>query len=265
MPLETDMSKKKIPEWRKTAKLLLWAAKLHIARWSAYRMNVVVWVFTIWCTIAIQVLFGALAYQASGENIFGNDGHTLVVFLGMTLLATGIAQSIVHGVVLHLGRCVWTGQFDYWLIQPPGIVVRLFLEDMGLVWFIPHIFVGAGILVWQLSAWLAAWAILIAIISAVVEIGVVLCICIPAIRWGRWDPSAGLWEYFDRARTIPILRSGNLLLMIISAGVLHYSVALEVYKGSFSILILLAMAVAANVGAMYLLKNMVRSYSSASS
>lgn len=246
-------------------RLLMLAARLHVSRWSAYRANVLVWMLTIWITILIQILFGALAFHIGNGRIFGHDSNELIIFVGLTLTASGLAQSLAHGVVLNLGRAVWLGKFDHWLTQPPPLFIRLFLEDLGLVWFIPHIIVGVTILAVRIPVAVLPLALLIIALSAAAEIGIILCICICAIRWNKWDPNAGLWEYFDRARGVPITHSGSLLLMLVSAGVLHYSLALEVFTGDLPMLFLVLFVIAVHLLAYCMLRWVVRGYTSASS
>ena len=93
----------------------------------------------------------------------------------------------------------------------------------------------------------------------------VLLFCIPSIRWGRWDPYEGLWEYLESARSIPIGRSRSFMLWLASFGVFQYSLALEVITGRLSILILLLISVCVWTLALLLLKILIRSYGSASS
>ncbi|MDD4286866.1 MAG: ABC-2 family transporter protein [Candidatus Peribacteraceae bacterium] len=238
---------------------------LHFLRWSRYRADVFIWILTIWCTLGMQAVFLYVTYSVSGGNFFGYMGHEVIGFFGVALVASGIAQSVVVGVIITLSKAVWRGNLDHWLLQPPPFLLRIVTEELGIVWYWPHIVVGSGIIVWMFPAslWLLAFAAAFA--ASTIEMGIVLLLCLPAIRWGRWDPYEGLWEYFENARSIPIGRSGSIMLWLASFGVLQYSLALEVITGRLSILLLLLISACVWALALLLLKILIRSYGSASS
>ncbi|MDD5103227.1 MAG: ABC-2 family transporter protein [Candidatus Peribacteraceae bacterium] len=220
---------------------------------------------TIWCTLAIQAVFISVTYATSGGNFFGYATHEVIGFFGMALLASGIAQTVMVGVIITLSKAVWTGRFDQWLMQPPPLLLRIISEDLGLIWYWPHITIGSGIIVYAFPASLWLLAFFTALIAGTIEMGIVLLFCLPAIRWGRWDPYEGLWEYFENARSIPIGRSRSFMLWLASFGVLQYSLALEVITGRLSILLLLLISVCVWALALLLLKAIIRTYGSASS
>jgi len=241
------------------------AAILHLQQWGRYRTDVILWLITIWITLGIQALFLSVTYTTSGGNFFGYSAHEVMSFFGMALLASGLAQTVVVGVIRSISKAVWTGLFDHWLLQPPPLLLRLISEDLGLVWYWPHILVGSGIIFWTLPAHLWPLAFASALVASTIEMALVLLFCIPSIRWGRWDPYEGLWEYLESARSIPIGRSRSFMLWLASFGVFQYSLALEVITGRLSILILLLISVCVWTLALLLLKILIRSYGSASS
>lgn len=228
-------------------------------------MDVFLWMLTIWITLGIQALFLFVTYTTSDGGFFGYSAYEVIGFFGMALLASGTAQTVMVGVIRSLSKAVWTGLFDFWLLQPPPILFRIILEDLELVWYWPHIVVGGGIILWAFPASLWIMVFLTAIIAGTIEMALVLLFCIPSIRWGRWDPYQGLWEYMESARSIPIGRSRSFMLWIASFGVLQYSLALEVVTGKLSILLLILIAVCVWALALLLLKVLVHSYGSASS
>jgi len=241
------------------------AVHLHLLRWSRYRTDVFVWIITIWTTLGIQAIFLSVTYRASGGNFFGYTGEEVIGFFGTALFASGVAESIVVGVIITLNKSAWGGHFDYWLLQPPHILLRILTEEMGFVWYWPHIIVGSGIMLATFPASLWPLAFTTALIASTIEMGLVLLFCLPSIRWGRWDPYQGLWEYFENARSIPIGRSKSFMLWLASFGVLQYSLALEVITGKLSILMLILISGIVWALALLLLKVLVRSYGSASS
>jgi len=246
--------------------LLRRAIKLHFLRWDRYRIDVLVWIISIWLTIGIHACFVFIAYDTTEGMLFGYSPKELISFFGITLFATGLAQSIVHGgLVVNLAKTVWSGNFDYWLTQPAPLLWRMLLEDMGLVWFWPHITVGIILLLLSLSP--SQWPLGFAtgLTAASIEIGLMLCICLPCIRWGRWDPNEGLWEYMENSRLMPIGRSRSFMLWLASFGVLHYSLALEVLTGKLPLLLFIAIAILLFLLSGILLKILIRSYGSASS
>lgn len=246
-------------------KMLFWALKLHFYKWNQYRGNVLTWVLTIWLTIAVQIFFVYTIYKISNDELFGYSGKELMIFLGMALSAAGLAQSLIHGIILHLSRCVWTGQFDFWLVQKPSLILRVMLEDLGLIWFLPHLIVGPLILFFSLPIQLFLYAILLSVISALIEIGMTIIISIPSLKWGKWDPNEGLWEYFETARAAPILKIKNPILLFISLGVIQYSLAIATYSGDISFFSILLTAIFVNTIALTLFKILKKTYSSASS
>jgi ABC-type uncharacterized transport system permease subunit len=247
------------------AKMLLWAIKLHFYRWNQYRGNVITWVLTIWLTIAVQIFFIYTIFKINNEELFGYSGNELMIFLGMALFAAGLAQSIIHGIILHLSRCVWTGQFDFWLVQKPNLIIRVMLEDLGIIWFLPHLIIGPLILFFSLPLGKIFYALVLSSISAFIEIGMTIIISIPSLKWGKWDPNEGLWEYFETARSAPILKIKNPLLLFISFGVLQYSLAIATFNGDLSFFLLCLISLIINSLALFLFKILEYSYSSASS
>jgi ABC-type uncharacterized transport system permease subunit len=245
--------------------MILWAIVLHLRRWHRYRTDVFLWISSIWLTILAQGLFVFSAYQASKGQFFGYTQSDVIAFFGLTLLSTGLAQIVAHGFTLRLAKAVWKGDFDFWLLQPVPFFVRVLIEDVGLVWFWPHMAAGFALLVYALPAGLWFTAIISAFAAAAVEVGIVISICMPAIKWGRWNPDEGLWEYLERSRSIPVGRSKNKLLLLVSFGVLQYSIALEILTGRMSIFILLAMAIISLSVAWGMSAYFVRTYTSASS
>ncbi len=245
-------------------RLSRWSLQLHLARWSRYRADVLIWILAIWLTLAIQATFIYVTNQASPAGLFGYTSTELITFFAIAVLATGLAQMFVIGAVLHMAKAVWIGQFDYWLIQPPSLLMRILLEDVGVLWFCPHLFIGF-ILLAIFNPGQLGISLLAAGLAALFEVGIVLSFCFPCIKWGRWNPEDGLWEYLENARSAPILRSRNTLLLIASFGVIQYSIAIEVISGKLSLFFLLVLAVASNILAYSLLKYLVHHYTSASS
>ncbi len=246
--------------------LLSRASLLHLLRWSRYRADVLLWILTIWITIAIQVCFVYVTFEVVGGSFFGYSKQELASFFGIALFATGLAQSLLHGgIVMRLANAVWNGNFDFWLLQPAPLPWRILLEDMGFVWFWPHLCAGIILLLMYLppSMWLLGFAT--AFTAAAIEAGLLLCLCLPAIRWGKWDPNEGIWEYMDSVRLAPIGRSRNIMLWLASFGVLQYSLALEVITGNLPFLLLCLVAAGIWALAFLLLRLLIRSYSSASS
>lgn len=241
-----------------------WAVKLHFLKWSRYRLDVFIWIVSIWLTLGIQVVFVYVTYGATDGDLFGYTPQDIYLFFGMMLLATGIAQSIVHGIVLYLAKAVWSGEFDYWLLQPAPIFMRMLITDMGIIWFFPHILVGAGILLYVMPQSFF-FLLLISVLAAAIEGGLILCLSIPAIRFGRWDPNEGLWEYIEGSRSIPIGRSKAIFLWVASFGVLQYSISLSVVTDSLRIWHMGLLAATICGIAALLLHNLVRHYQSASS
>lgn len=241
------------------------AINLHFLRWSRYRADVFIWIVTIWCTLGIQAVFLFVTYSVSGDNFFGYTAHEVIGFFGVALVASGIAESIVVGVIITLSKAVWRGNLDHWLLQPPSFLLRIVTEELGIVWYWPHIIVGSGIILYAFPASLWLLAFLAALVASTIEMAIVLLFCLPSIRWGRWDPYEGLWEYFENARSVPIGRSSSFMLWLASFGVLQYSLALEVITGRLSIVILLLISAGVWGLALLLLKVLVRSYGSASS
>jgi len=241
------------------------AILLHFLRWWRYRADVLIWIVTIWCMLGIHAVFIYVTYSASGGNFFGYSGNEVFGFFGGALLASGIAQSLIVGVIITLNKAVWQGNLDYWLLQPPLFLLRIITEELGIIWYWPHIIVGSGIIVFMFPFHLWPLAFLSALVASTIEMGIVLLLCLPAIRWGRWDPYEGLWEYFESARSIPIGRSRSFMLWLASFGVLQYSLALEVITGKMSIFTLLLISVGVWSLALLLLKILVRTYGSASS
>lgn len=247
------------------ARMITWAVLLHVRRWQRYRADVFLWIGSIWITIFAQGLFVFSAYQASRGQFFGYSFDDVMIFFGLTLFSTGLAQIIVHGFVFRLANAVWKGDFDFWMLQPVPFFIRVLLEDMGLVWFWPHIVVGMGILLYVLPSTLWFTALIVCIAVAAIEIGIIVSICMPAIKWGRWDPSEGLWEYLERSRSIPVGRSKNKLLLAVSFGVLQYSLGLQVLTGNMSIFLLILLALFVLFFAWGMIRYFIRTYTSASS
>jgi ABC-type uncharacterized transport system permease subunit len=245
--------------------LIGWAVRLHFKRWSRYRADVVLWLISIWFTVGIQATFLWVTYHAAGGTLLGYNGHQLIGFLGIALLSTGIAQSVSHGITLHLARSVWKGDFDFWLLQPVPIVLRMIVEEVGIVWFWPHVLIGAILIVTQFSISKLPLIFLSAAIASIIEAGFVLMICIPSIKWGRWDPSQGLWEYTEKARSVPIGQTKNIMLWIASFGVLQYTLALMVTSGELPLWIFALIVLTVWLLALGLLKILLSSYTSASS
>jgi len=241
------------------------AINLHFLRWSRYRADVLVWIVTIWCTLGIQAVFLYVTFTVSGGNFFGYAANEVIGYFGMALVAPGIAESVIVGVIISLNKAVWRGNLDHWLLQPPPFLLRLVTEELGIVWYWPHVVVGSGIIFWAFPVSLWFMAFLTAFVASTIEMALVLLFCIPSIRWGRWDPYEGLWEYMENARSIPIGRSRSFMLWLASFGVLQYSLALEVITGRLSILVLLLISACVWALALLLLKVLLRSYGSASS
>lgn len=246
-------------------KLLKRAFKLHLLRWSRYRADVIVWLVSIWLTVGIQVLLAHIMFQSTNGHFFGYSEKELFGFFGVALFASGLAQSTTISLILNLSNAVWQGEFDFWLLQPPTIGFRIVTEDLGVVWYWPHLFAGLLLMAFCFPVGIWPLAFLSAVIASTIEMGTIFILCIPSIKWGRWNPSKGLWEYFENARSIPIGRSRNIMLWLVSFGVLQYSIALEVITGKISIFILLAVSAIINLIAWSILKIFVHSYSSASS
>jgi ABC-type uncharacterized transport system permease subunit len=204
-------------------------------------------------------------FQSAQGNFFGYTEKEVIGFFGIALFASGLAQSVTVGVIRNLARTVWQGEFDFWLLQPPPISLRIITEDLGIIWYWPHIIVGITLMgiVFPPEMWIKT--IVTAIVSSTIEMIIVFMLCIPAIRWGRWNPYEGLWEYFENARLVPIGQSRNFMLWFVSFGVLHYSLALEVLTGRLPLWILATIAIILYIIAWLLLKFFLRSYSSASS
>lgn len=229
-----------------------------------YRADVFLWIITIWATLLMQAVIMYSIAQATDGDVFGFSMHELSLFFGMAILATGIAQSFVQGIVFRLGRAVNTGQFDSWLLHPVPLVLRMFLEDMGLVWFWPHFFVGTTIIFLSAPVSIGFFAIFCAIIAAFMEAGFIIAFSSFAIRWSAWNPESFLWEYLEQARSVPVARSGSNLLISASLGVLQYSIAIEVITGGLPLFVLLAMAAGMIAVACLCVHLNVRHYSSAS-
>lgn len=245
--------------------LIGWAVRLHLLRWSRYRVDVVLWILMIWTTLAIQGFFIFTIYNSTAGNLFGYSAEQLTSFFAIAILSTGLAQSVGHGVFLHLAPAVWTGHFDYWLLHPTSLFIRILVEEVGVIWFWPHIIVGTVLLL--VSTSVSAWplAILTVILCSILELGLIFIVCIPAIHWGRWDPNEGAWEYLENARSIPVTRINNTLLWIASFGVLHYSIALSVMTGEYPFWVLLFCTFFTALFGFGLLTYIVRYYGSASS
>jgi ABC-type uncharacterized transport system permease subunit len=220
---------------------------------------------TMWCTLGIQAVFLYVTFSASGGSFFGYSGKEVIGFFGVALLASGLAQSVMVGVIRNMSKAAWLGLFDHWLLQPPPILFRIITEEMGFIWYWPHVIVGAAVILYAFPSSLWTLALASALVASTIEMACVLLFCLPAIRWGRWDPYQGLWEYFENARSIPIGRSRSFMLWLASFGVIQYSLALEVITGRLSLLILFLVSAGVWALALLLLKVFVRSYTSASS
>ncbi len=247
------------------ATLLGWAVRLHLKRWARYRTDVFVWTISIWLTIGMQACFVYVTYQATEGHLFGYSSQELILFFGITLLATGLAQCVVHGIILHLARAIWTGNFDFWIVQPAPLFLRMLLEEIGLIWFWPHMVVGTILLLTTVTVNALALTFVATVFAAILEIGIVLCLCIPSVRWGRWDPNEGAWEYLEGARSVPIGQTRQIMLWLASFGVLQYSIALQIATGRWPLWILIATSVLVCGLAWILLNSFLRTYSSASS
>jgi len=241
------------------------ASHLHFLQWSRYRADVLIWIVTIWLTLGVQGLFIWVTYQASGGNFFGYAGNEVVGFFGVALLASGVAQSLMVGVIQSISGAVWSGNFDHWLLQPPPILLRIVTEELGFIWYWPHVIVGTGIIFSVFPARLWPVAFISALIASTIEMAIMLLLCLPSIRWGRWNPYEGLWEYFENARSIPIGRSKSIMLWLASFGVLQYSLALEVITGKLPFFFLILVSIGVWALVFLLLHLLVRTYSSASS
>lgn len=246
-------------------KVLARALKMHLLRWNRYRVDVIVWLVSIWLTVGIQVLLAHIMFTATGGHFFGYSEKELFGFFGVALFASGIAQSTATGLILNLSNAIWQGEFDHWLLQPPPIGLRMMTEDLGLVWYWPHLIAGLILMAWSFPVGVLPIAIFSGLIASTIEIGLIFILCVPALKWGRWNPNQGLWEYFESARSIPTGRSRNFMLWFVSFGVLQYSLALEVITGKLSILLLIAVSILINLLAWLLLRLFITSYSSASS
>lgn len=245
--------------------LIRWAVVLHVRRWSRYRIDVALWIGTIWLTLIAQGTFVFSAYTIAEGSFFGYSFEDIVSFFGITLISTGLAQIVVHGLIIRVAHVVWRGDFDFWLLQPPAFFYRVLLEDIGLIWFWPHLVAGVSMLLWALPSSLWLLGITVSVLSALVEIGITTAICIPCIKWGRWNPEDGLWEYFERSRSIPLGRTKPSILWLVSFGVVHYSIALEILTGGLSV-VYLALFALASIGLAYGLGvYFLRQYASASS
>lgn len=219
----------------------------------------------MWCALGIQTVFLYVTFYASGGNFFGYSGKEVAGFFGIALLASGLSQAVITGVIRNISRAIWTGLFDHWLVQPPSILFRIIIEEFEIILYWPHIIIGTGIIFYVFPPLLWLIAFTSAIIASTIEMGLMLLFCLPAIRWGRWDPYQGLWEYCENARSIPVGRSGSFMLWLASFGVLQYSLALEVITGRLSLLLLLLLSICVWALALLLLKILLRSYGSASS
>jgi len=138
-------------------------------------------------------------------------------------------------------------------------------EDLGFTGYSLQILAGAGLMLYSLPVPLWPLAFFTVLVAGTIEAGLVFLLGIPSIRWGKWDPYEGVWEYMQTARSIPIGQTRNIMLWLASFGVLQYSLALEVLTHHFSLLIFLGIAVGIWVLALTLLSTLVRSYHSASS
>lgn len=245
--------------------IIRWAVKLHFLRWMRYRMDVLLWTLSIWLTIGIQAIFLSVVFHASGDSLFGYSGMQIVSFFGIALFVNGIAQTCSVGITIHLARAVWRGDFDYWLLQPPALAMRIMTEELGFIWYLPQILIGAGLMIYALPATLWVFAFGNSLVAATIEAGLVFLLGIPSIRWGKWDPYEGVWEYMQTARSIPIGQNSSIMLWLASFGVLQYSLALLVINEQMSPIILVAIAAIIWGIGLSLLALLVRSYRSASS
>lgn len=245
--------------------IIRWALRLHFLRWTRYRMDVLFWTLTIWLTISIQAVFLFVIYHAAQGSFFGYSGMQVVSFFGIALFANALAQSCSVGITIHLARAVWRGDFDFWLLQPPALFFRIMTEELGFIWYLPQLFAGAGLMIYALPIELWPLAFFAALAAAVIEAGLVFLLGIPSIRWGKWDPYEGVWEYMQTARSIPIGQNSSIMLWLASFGVLQYSLALLVITHRMTPLLLLGLAVAIWCIGLSLLTFLVRSYRSASS
>jgi ABC-type uncharacterized transport system permease subunit len=245
--------------------IIRWAFRLHFLRRLRYRLDLLFWTLTIWLTIGIQAIFLLTVYRASNGIFFGYSGMQVVSFFGMALLANALGQSFSVGITIHLARAVWRGDFDFWLLQPPALFVRIMTEELGFIWYIPQMLFGAGLMLYSLPATLWPLAFFAATVAAVIEAGLVFLLGIPSIRWAKWDPYEGVWEYMQTARSIPIGQNSSTMLWIASFGVLQYSLALHVITNRMAPLILISIAAIIWLIGLSLLSFFVRSYRSASS
>ncbi len=246
-------------------RLLIAASRIHILRCRQYWVDVLIWILSIWLTIGIQAFFIFVLFNASNQNFFGYSLNDLIVFFAMALLATGLAQIVVHGVVLHLANSVWTGQFDYWLVHPPNIFFRMIIEDLGIAWFWPHIVAGVYLLYTHLSVSQFIVGISCSLLAAIMEMCWILCFCVPAIKWSRWNPNEGLWEYLENARSVPVLRMNNKFLWLISGGVIQYSLAIEVMTGRLQLIHFFMIVLMVAIVTIIFQRSLINSYTSASS
>ncbi len=245
--------------------IIRWAIRLHFLRWMRYRLDLLFWTLTIWLTIGIQAIFLSVVYHASGGAFFGYSGMQVVSFFGIALFANALALSCSISLITHLSRAVWRGDFDFWLLQPPALFVRIMTEDLGYLYYLPQAVVGAGLMLYSLPAIQWPLAFFVGFVAAVIEAGLVFLSGIPAIRWGKWDPYEGVWEYLQTARSIPIGHYASIMLWIASFGVLQYSLALLVLTNHFNALLLVLIAIILWALDLSLLSFFVRSYRSASS
>jgi ABC-type uncharacterized transport system permease subunit len=245
--------------------LIGWAVRLHFKRWSRYRADVVLWLISIWFTVGIQATFLWVTYHAAGGTLLGYNGHQLIGFLGIALLSTGIAQSVSIGITLHFAKCVWKGDFDYWLIQPAPMFLRIMLQEIGIVWYWPHMFVGIVLCAYAIPPGQWMLSAVVILLAALMEMAILLLIAVPSIKWGRWDPGEGIWEYVEKARSVPIGQTKNIMLWIASFGVLQYTLALMVTSGELPLWIFALIVLTVWLLALGLLKILLSSYTSASS
>lgn len=245
-------------------RMLAWSFVLHWKRWSMYRADVVMWILTIWATLIIQGVVLYSISQVTGGSVFGYAPRQLLLFFGVAILSTGMAQSFVQGLVFRLGHAVNSGQFDSWLLHPVPLLMRMFLEDMGFVWFWPHLAVGTGIIFWTTDFSTAILAIGCCAVAAVMESGFMIALSSFAIRWSAWNPESFLWEYLEQARSVPVIRSGSNALIVASLGVLQYSIAMEVISGGLSIFTFIIATSGMVLVAFLCMQLNVRYYSSAS-
>lgn len=245
-------------------RMLAWAFVLHWRRWSMYRADVFLWILTIWSTLFIQGLILFALGSVTDGNVFGFTPRELILFFGIAILSTGLAQSFVQGIVFRLGRAVSTGQFDGWLLHPLPLILRMFIEDIGFVWFWPHLLVGTTIIFWAAPLNVACFSILCSMLASVMESGFVVALSSFAIRWNAWNPESFLWEYLEQSRSAPVMRSGSTWLIVASLGVVQYSLAIEVVTGGLSVFALVAAALGMLIAAWLCMTLNLRYYSSAS-